>query len=55
MNPFYTEAFSGLQADDIAGAQFIYGAASVAVPEPGTGMLLLLGMGLLVGMRRKRV
>ena len=39
MNPFYTEAFSGPQADDIAGAQFIYGAA--AVPEPSS--LLLLG------------
>lgn len=39
MNAFYTEAFSGPQADDIAGMQFIYG-----VPEPAT--LALLGLGL---------
>lgn len=44
MNPFYTESTAlGLLADDIAGAQFIYGAAAV-VPEPAT--LLLLGSGL---------
>lgn len=42
MNPFYTEAFSGLQADDIAGAQFLYGANSV--PEPMTGALILVGL-----------
>ena len=41
MNPFYTEAFSGPQADDIAGARFIYGTrVVVGVPEP-TSMLLL--------------
>lgn len=56
MNPFYTEAFSGLQADDIAGAQFIYGAAVSSVPEPGSMTLLAFG---LVGMagygyRRRR-
>jgi hypothetical protein len=44
MNPFYTESTPlTLLADDIAGAQFIYGAAAV-VPEPAT--LLLLGSGL---------
>ncbi len=44
MNPFYTEAFSGPQADDIAGAQFIYGQA--AVPEASTwvaGLTLAFG------------
>lgn len=44
MNPFYTEAFSGLQADDIAGAKFIYGNAIQPVPEPGILSLLLLGL-----------
>jgi hypothetical protein len=48
MNPFYTEAFSGPQADDIAGMQFIYGAPQVVVngtPEPST--LALLGLAVL--------
>lgn len=36
MNPFYTEAFAGPQADDIAGAVFIYGSPSSAVPEPSS-------------------
>lgn len=53
MNPFYTEAFAGLQADDIAGAQFIYGAA-VAVPEPETYAMLLAGLGLLGFAARRR-
>jgi hypothetical protein len=44
MEPFYTEAFAGPQADDIAGAQFIYGAPQVGnVPEPSS--LVLLGVG----------
>jgi len=33
MNPFYTEAFRGPQADDIAGARFIYGPFDT-VPNP---------------------
>lgn len=58
MNPFYTEAFSGLQADDIAGAQFIYG-ARVQEPPPGVpdsgATLALLGLGVagLIGFRRR--
>jgi hypothetical protein len=44
MNPFYTEAFSGPQADDIAGMQFIYGEAVVPLPAA----LPLLGGGLLI-------
>lgn len=54
MNPFYTEAFLGLQADDIAGAQFRYGAAVVAVPEPETYAMLLAGLGLLGFVARRR-
>lgn len=41
MNPFYTEAFSGPQADDIAGARFIYGSN---VPEPTSLSLLAIGL-----------
>ncbi len=45
MNSFYSEAFLGPQADDIAGMQFIYGApVTTTVPEPGT--LALLGVAL---------
>lgn len=56
MNPFYTEAFAGPQADDIAGAIFIYGALPAPpppVPEPA--VLLLFGTGLAAaGARRYR-
>lgn len=53
MNPFYTELFSGVQADDAAGAQFIYGArVSTPVSEPTT--LALLGLALVgLAVRRK--
>lgn len=44
MNPFYTEALSGPQADDIAGMQYLYGAAVVATPEPGSLALLAFGL-----------
>lgn len=54
MNPFYTEAFLGLQADDIAGAQFIYGARQ-EVPEPGIAALFAVGLlGAAFGSARRR-
>jgi hypothetical protein len=52
MNPFYTETFSGPQADDIAGMQFLYGAAVNEVPEPGTYFLIGSGLALLAWRRR---
>ncbi len=46
MNPYYSEAFHGLQADDVAGAQKLYGPAATAVPEPSS--MVLAGLGLAV-------
>lgn len=51
MNPFYTEAFSGPQADDILGMQTIYGPAINSVPAPQAIELLMLG---LMGFAAKR-
>ena len=48
MNPFYTEAFSGLQADDIAGAQFIYGPAVIPPAVPIPAALPLFGSAIAV-------
>lgn len=50
MNPFYTEAFMGPQADDIAGMQYIYG----PIPEPSTWALFALGVAALSLSRRRR-
>ena len=45
MNARYTEDFRGPQADDIAGARFLYGTRlAEPVPEPST--LMLIGAGL---------
>ena len=55
MNPFYTEAFSGPQADDIAGMQFIYGPPQTqGVPEPATAALLGLACAALGAFGRRR-
>lgn len=55
MNPFYTEAFLGPQADDIAGAQFIYGAPDTTpeIPEPASMVLFALGAVALPFARRR--
>lgn len=54
MGPFYSEAFAGLQADDIAGAQFIYGPRQ-QVPEPSA--LALFGLAILsvATLRRRKM
>ena len=41
-----------LKADDIAGAQFLYGAAA-PVPEPQAGWMFLLGLAALIGSARR--
>ncbi len=54
MNAFYSESFSGPQADDIAGAQFIYGAASVTeVPAPASALVFVFGLAGLGWARRQ--
>ena len=45
MNSFYAE-LGALQADDIAGIQYIYGAAATSAPEPGALLLLAMGIAL---------
>jgi len=50
MYPYYSEAFTGPQADDIAGIQAIYG-APIGLPEPGSLSLLAVG---LWGLARRR-
>lgn len=51
MGPFYNPALTGLQPDDIAGIQYLYGANISAVPLPSAFWLLLSA---LVGLVRFR-
>lgn len=55
MNPYYSEAFSGPQADDFAGMQFLYGppAANNQIPEPASVFLLMVGLLGLVMVRQQ--
>lgn len=56
MDPIYTEAFRGLQPDDINGAMALYGpvAAAAAIPEPGSFTMLSLVLLVGLGIRRYR-
>lgn len=55
MNPFYSESVRGLQDDDIAGVQAIYGAPVVApVPLPASLPLIGGGLALLFALGRRR-
>ena len=55
MNPFYSEAFSTLRPDDIAGVQFIYGPQQeTTIPEPTTVLLVGSGVCHFVRSRSKR-
>jgi hypothetical protein len=55
LNPYYSESFSGPQADDIAGIQYLYGppAANNQVPEPASVLLFIVGL-LSLGVVRKQ-
>lgn len=54
MNPNYTEAFVGLQADDIQGAQFLYGQLAT-IPEASLAAWGLMSItGALAGTTRRR-
>ena len=52
MGPFYNPSLTGLQADDIAGIQYLYGANISAVPIPTSFWLLLSGFIGLIRLRR---
>jgi len=57
MNPIYSEAFTGPQADDIAGAIDIFdgGGLGSSIPEPITISLSLLGLVALVKRTRRNL
>ncbi|VAW47932.1 hypothetical protein MNBD_GAMMA04-1951 [hydrothermal vent metagenome] len=49
------EGTNALQADDIAGIQYLYGASVSPVPEPSTYLMLLLGLAMVAGYGRRAV
>jgi len=53
MGPYYNPVLAGLQADDIAGIQYLYGANISAVPVPAAFWLLSSALVGLCGLRRK--
>ncbi|SFK17939.1 matrixin family metalloprotease [Methylophaga sulfidovorans] len=53
MGPYYNPSLSGLQPDDIAGIQYLYGANISAVPVPAAFWLLGSALIGLCGIRRK--
>jgi hypothetical protein len=52
MNPYYSEAFRGPQADDIAGARFLYGPPH-PIPEPAATLLFAVGLAGVAAQRRR--
>lgn len=54
MYPIYSSTISSLQADDIAGIQFLYGASVSVVPEPSTYLLFLFGLAMVLGLGRRQ-
>ncbi|MBE9029976.1 PTPA-CTERM sorting domain-containing protein [filamentous cyanobacterium LEGE 11480] len=53
MAPFYSEAFRGPQADDIAGARALYGPNPASIPTPAM-LPGLMGFGLGIWRKRRR-
>jgi hypothetical protein len=56
MYPYYSESFTGPQADDIAGMQYLYGPAAISTPEPVSepSTLALRGLAALALVRRRK-
>ncbi len=53
MYPVVMAELDGLQQDDIAGIQYLYGASVTAVPLPGSMLLFISGLTLLTGLKKR--